>query len=122
MSASAEMIMMYWDIGRMVEERQHLEGWGAAVIPRLSRDIHNDLPEIKGFSERNLKRMIRFYREYSGLVEKVPQAVAQLPEQAANEKGSMEAWPQIEFTDDREGCLFTVMVRRSSEKVRRKFT
>ena len=112
MSASAEMIMMYWDIGRMVEERQHLEGWGAAVIPRLSRDIHNDLPEIKGFSERNLKRMIRFYREYPRLVEKVPQAVAQLPEQAANEKGSMEAWPQIEFTDDREGCLFTVMVRR----------
>ncbi|MBA7630134.1 putative nuclease YhcG [subsurface metagenome] len=87
MSASAEMIMMYWDIGRMVEERQHLEGWGVAVIPRLSRDIRNDLPEIKGFSERNLKRMIRFYREYPGLVEKVPQAVAQLPEQEANEKG-----------------------------------
>ena len=112
MLASAEMIIMYWDIGRMVEERQHLEGWGAAVIPRLSRDIHNDLPEIKGFSERNLKRMIRFYREYPSLVEKVPQAAAQLPEQAANEKGSMEAWPQIEFTDDREGCLFTVIVHR----------
>ena len=89
MSASAEMIIMYWDIGRMVEERQHLEGWGAAVIPRLSRDIHNDLPEIKGFSERNLKRMIRFYREYPGLVEKVPQAVAQLSEQVANEKGPL---------------------------------
>ena len=121
MLASAEMIIMYWDIGRMVEERQHLEGWGAAVIPRLSRDIHNDLPEIKGFSERNLKRMIRFYREYPGLVEKVPQAAAQLPEQAANEKGSMEAWPQIEFTDDREGCLFTVIVHQTvRRKVRRK--
>ena len=86
MSASAEMIMMYWDIGRMVEERQHLEGWGAAVIPRLSRDIRNDLPEIKGFSERNLKRMIRFYREYPGLVEKVPQAAALLTDRSVLEK------------------------------------
>ncbi|MDL2121595.1 MAG: PDDEXK nuclease domain-containing protein [Deltaproteobacteria bacterium] len=86
MSASAEMIIMYWDIGKMVEERQHLEGWGAAVIPRLSRDIRNDLPAIKGFSERNLKRMIRFYREYPGLVEKVPQAVALLTDLSVLEK------------------------------------
>jgi ATP-dependent DNA helicase RecG len=31
-------------------------------------------------------------------------------------KRALEEWPQIEFTDDREGCLFTVTVRRSSEK------
>ena len=86
-SANTELILLYWDIGRMIESRQQSEGWGAAVIPRLSRDIHNDLPAMKGFSERNLKRMIRFYREYPVLVEKVPQTVAQLPEQAANEKG-----------------------------------
>lgn len=64
LSANAEMILMYWDIGRMILERQKQEGWGAAVIPRLSRDIRNDLPEEKGFSERNIKRMLRFYREY----------------------------------------------------------
>jgi len=86
-SANTELILLYWDIGRMIESRQQSEGWGTAVIPRLSRDIHNDLPAMKGFSERNLKRMIRFYREYPVLVEKVPQTVAQLPEQAANEKG-----------------------------------
>jgi ATP-dependent DNA helicase RecG len=27
-------------------------------------------------------------------------------------KRALEEWPQIEFTDDREGCLFTVMVHR----------
>ncbi len=85
-SANAELILLHWDIGRMIESRQQTEGWGAAVIPRLSRDIRNDLPEMKGFSERNLKRMVRFYREYPWLVEKVPQAVAQLPERAANGK------------------------------------
>lgn len=84
LSANAEMILMYWDIGRMIHERQGSEGWGASVIPRLSRDLHNELPEVKGFSERNIKRMLRFYREYSNRLSLVPQAVAQL-QQAENE-------------------------------------
>ena len=33
LSANAEMILMYWDIGRMIHERQQREGWGAKVIP-----------------------------------------------------------------------------------------
>ena len=45
-------------------ERQQRGGWGTAVIPRLSRDIHNELPEVKGFSERNIGYMIQFAREY----------------------------------------------------------
>jgi predicted nuclease of restriction endonuclease-like (RecB) superfamily len=64
LSANAEMIGMYWDIGRMIADRQKLEGWGAGVIPRLAADLKNELPEEKGFSERNLKYMIRFAREY----------------------------------------------------------
>jgi len=64
LSANAEMIAMYWDIGRMIHIRQVEEGWGAGVIPRLAADLKNELPEVKGFSERNLKYMIRFAREY----------------------------------------------------------
>lgn len=64
LSANAEMILMYWDIGRMIAARQKEEGWGAGVIPRLAEDLKNELPEQKGFSERNLKYMIRFVREY----------------------------------------------------------
>lgn len=64
LSANAEMILMYWDIGRMIAARQEREGWGAGVIPRLAIDLKNELPEEKGFSERNLKYMIRFAREY----------------------------------------------------------
>jgi len=83
LSANAEMVTMYWDIGRMIQERQDHEGWGTAVIPRLSRDIRNELPEEKGFSERNVKRMLRFYREYPNLLLIMPQAVTQL-QQAEN--------------------------------------
>jgi predicted nuclease of restriction endonuclease-like (RecB) superfamily len=66
-SANAEMLLMYWDVGRIVSERQHAEGWGTSVIPRLSKDLRNDLPDIKGFSERNIDRMLAFYREYKML-------------------------------------------------------
>ncbi len=78
LSANAEMILMYWDIGRMIHERQQHKGWGAKVIPKLAQDIRNELPEIKGFSERNIGRMIAFYREYPDLKKKLPQAVAKL--------------------------------------------
>jgi len=63
-SANAEMLLMYWDIGRMIVARQKAEGWGAGVIPRLAADLKNELPEQKGFSERNIGYMIRFAREY----------------------------------------------------------
>jgi len=86
LSANREMQSLYWDIGRMIDQRQQEEGWGAGVIPRLSKDLRNELPEIKGFSERNLKRMIRFYREYPFFCLEVPQAVAQLPGQTLEEK------------------------------------
>ena len=64
LSANAELIHLYWDIGRAIAAIQQKEGWGAGVIPRLARDIANDLPEVKGFSERNIGHMIRFAHEY----------------------------------------------------------
>lgn len=77
LAVNAELIRLYWEIGQMLDVRQKAEGWGAAVIPRLALDIRNELPEEKGFSERNIKRMLAFYREYREL-EFVPQAVAQM--------------------------------------------
>ncbi len=79
LAANAEMIAMYWDIGRMIHHRQKEKGWGAGVIPRLAVDLKNELPEVKGFSERNIKRMLRFYREYQDL----PQPMTNLVPQAA---------------------------------------
>lgn len=78
LSANAEMLMMYWDIGHMIHLRQQEEGWGAGVIPQLAKDLRNDLPEVKGFSERNLRRMNQFYREYPGLSAIWPRPVAKL--------------------------------------------
>jgi hypothetical protein len=51
MSANAEMIRMYWDIGHMVAKRQGLEGWGKGLLRRLAADLKDELHQIKGFSE-----------------------------------------------------------------------
>ena len=89
LSANAEMILLYWDIGRMIAARQEREGWGAGVIPKLAVDLKNELPEEKGFSETNLKRMVQFSQEYSRLFSIGARAVPQLPESlTALEKGA----------------------------------
>ena len=54
------------------------EGWGAAVIPRLASELRSELAEIKGFSERNIGRMIAYYREYPNPAEFLPQVAAKL--------------------------------------------
>jgi predicted nuclease of restriction endonuclease-like (RecB) superfamily len=80
MAVNAELIRLYWCIGQVIDQRQHQEGYGTAVIPRLARDLHNELPEEKGFSERNIKRMLAFYRLYPHAAldaQLVPQPVAQ---------------------------------------------
>ncbi len=79
LAVNAELTHLYWGIGRLLDERQAAEGWGAAVLPRLAGDLHNELPEIKGFSVRNLGRMLEFARAYPEPGEFSPQAVAKMP-------------------------------------------
>lgn len=78
-SINRELILLYWDIGRQMVERQEKEGWGAGVIERLANDLQGDFPGIKGFSPRNIWRMRAFYLAYSAAGPKLPQAVAEIP-------------------------------------------
>lgn len=82
-AANAELIRLYWSIGRLIGERQEREGLDDAVVRRLARELKNELAEVKGFSERNLKLMVQFAREYpdafSGAVEEGHPTVAHIP-------------------------------------------
>ena len=77
-AVNAELVRLYWDIGRLIDRRQERDGWGTAVIPRLARELHNELPDLKGFSERNIGRMIAFYRAYPNPPAFLPQAAAKI--------------------------------------------
>jgi predicted nuclease of restriction endonuclease-like (RecB) superfamily len=60
LSANAAMVLLYWDIGRMILARQESAGWGAKVIDRLAADLREAFPDMKGFSPRNLRYMRDF--------------------------------------------------------------
>jgi predicted nuclease of restriction endonuclease-like (RecB) superfamily len=60
MAANSAMVMLYWDIGGLILERQEREGWGTRVIDRLSEDLRETFPEMRGLSPRNLKYMRAF--------------------------------------------------------------
>ncbi|WP_462267731.1 PDDEXK nuclease domain-containing protein [Mucilaginibacter sp.] len=75
---NTELIFMYHDIGKMIVSRQQNEGWGNAVIPKIARDIKNELSDVKGFSERNLGYMVQFAKAYPDDAI-LQQAVAKLP-------------------------------------------
>lgn len=91
-AANREMLAMYWDVGRLIVEKQGAEGWGTGVLRRLAADLKNELSETKGFSERNLKLMTQFHREYPGLCAIGQPPVAQLP---AKRKGLEKVQPLV---------------------------
>ena len=77
LAANRELIALYWDLGRMILDRQQAEGWGAKVIERLSQDLQKAFPGQQGFSPRNLKYMRAFADAWPEIVIVQP-PVAQL--------------------------------------------
>jgi predicted nuclease of restriction endonuclease-like (RecB) superfamily len=77
-AVNQEMILLYFTIGAMINSKQKELGWGAKVIDRLSADILKEFSDMSGFSPRNLKLMVQFYKEYSS-DEIVQPVVAQIP-------------------------------------------
>lgn len=78
LAANAELIRLYWQIGREILTRQAAQGWGSKVIERLARDLRAEFPEMKGFSRRNLMYMRDFAEAWPD-AEMVQQLAAQLP-------------------------------------------
>jgi predicted nuclease of restriction endonuclease-like (RecB) superfamily len=77
-SVNKELIALYWDIGKNIVERQQKYKWGNNIVQVLARDLKNEFPEARGFSERNLWNMRRFYEEYRDKLF-LQQLVAEIP-------------------------------------------
>jgi predicted nuclease of restriction endonuclease-like (RecB) superfamily len=78
LAVNRELVLLYWQIGRGILERQGMEGWGAKVIERLAQDLRGAFPDMKGFSPRNLKYM-RAFAEAWPEADFVQGVLAQLP-------------------------------------------
>ena len=78
LAANQAMVLLYWDIGRAILARQEREGWGARTIDRLSHDLREAFPDMRGFSPRNLKYMRAFAAAWPDRAI-VQQAAAQIP-------------------------------------------
>jgi len=59
------MIMLYWDLGRQIIEKQEQTQWGSGFIEQLSKDLREEFPEMTGFSVTNLNYCKRFFKFYS---------------------------------------------------------
>lgn len=64
-TVNRELILLYWDIGRSIVEKQKEKGWGDSVVERLSADLRVEFPRITGFSPQNLWRMKQFFITYT---------------------------------------------------------
>ena len=60
LAVNRELVLLYWQIGRDILDRQERESWGAKVIDRLAADLKRAFPHMKGFSPRSLKYMRAF--------------------------------------------------------------
>jgi predicted nuclease of restriction endonuclease-like (RecB) superfamily len=78
LSVNRELILLYWQIGRAILERQALDGWGAKVIERLADDLRHEFPDMKGLSRANLFYMRAFAEAYPS-EQIVQQLAGQIP-------------------------------------------
>ncbi len=63
-AVNKKLISLYWDIGRIIAERQKGKTWGKGIVDMLAEDLQSEFPGISGFSARNIWRMRIFYITY----------------------------------------------------------
>src|SRR5438477_7731197 len=63
-AVNKELLALYWDIGRLITERQAAGLHGDAIVKRLAADLQGEFPGVAGFSWRNLFNMSEFYLAY----------------------------------------------------------
>jgi predicted nuclease of restriction endonuclease-like (RecB) superfamily len=77
-AVNRELVLLYWDIGRGIVEKQTVAGWGEGIVERLASDLRSEFPDVRGFSAVNLWRMRRFVAEHTA-----PEFLAQVARESS---------------------------------------
>ncbi len=64
LSVNAELIQLYWEIGKMIVQKQKESKWGSKFVEQLSKDLKKEFPNMNGFSRANLYFMKQFFLFY----------------------------------------------------------
>jgi DUF1016 N-terminal domain len=98
-SVNRDGILLYWDIGQAIVEKQQVLGWGDSVVEMVAADLRRAFPQTKGFSPRNIWDMRRLYETYT-TPEFLAQAVPEIPESASD---PILRQPVAELAPDKKG-------------------
>ena len=82
LSVNAELIMLYWELGKQIAGKQEQVKWGSKFIEQLALDLKKEFPEMNGFSKTNLiycRKFFQFYSQSSDFIEFGEQVVHQIP-------------------------------------------
>jgi predicted nuclease of restriction endonuclease-like (RecB) superfamily len=76
-SVNRELILLYWDIGKIIVEAQQTDGYGKQVVQRLAVDLQSEFPGLAGFSPQNVWYMRSFYLAWTKKLPKLQQPVGE---------------------------------------------
>ena len=76
-SVNRELILLYWDIGKIIVEAQKTKGYGKQVVERLAEDLQKEFPGTAGFSPQNVWYMRSFYLAWTKEPQKLQQPVGE---------------------------------------------
>lgn len=82
-AVNSDLILLYWDIGRGIVEKQRLLGWGESVVEMVAADLRRAFPDSRSFSSDNVWRMRQFHLAYVGapfLGRAVPESASAKPQ------------------------------------------
>ncbi len=79
LSVNKELIALYWNLGKMIDEKIQEANWGEGIIKQIAADLKEEFPDMTGFSRINLFYMRQFYIFYSNSDKFVQQLVGQIP-------------------------------------------
>lgn len=125
-AVNQEQLALYFGIGRYVSANTRNKNWGQGMLEQISECLRQELPGLRGFSERHLKNMRTFYEAWitlepnsaiaiAELEQKTAITIAELPERADNEQNiirqlrltNLPDFPLTEFL----GLSFTHHIR-----------
>jgi predicted nuclease of restriction endonuclease-like (RecB) superfamily len=90
LSVNKELILLYWDLGKQISEKQKTMAWGSMVVRQLSKDLCNEFPGSTGFSRSNLYAMKQFYEFFQQIELETPEFVHPVGGQLNNENNLPE--------------------------------